>query len=257
MIDIFFTSKGRTNLFIRSMKSFFECTDQSKVRTTLVLDGTDDENESTLDALWNNRGNVPKFDCKIVHGENVGLGPSINEALAHIDATNRYYEDPRAPVPELVSQLMCMLQDDILYTAGWLEELTKWFLLLEKTEKIGFASGIECIEHKEKKRLGKVVLKDWVRATCMLARREYWLSMWPIPRFDPETGRVRAKPDHGMGSGVDWHFIRNHPNSVCKTGRTCLTIPGLLVHCGFRESTWLERELPESDEDKRKVTENL
>ena len=80
-------------------------------------------------------------------------------------------------------------------------------------------------------------------------------SMWPIPRFDPETQRERAKPNDGIGSGVDWHFIRNAENSVCKTGKTCLVVPGLIQHNGFDQSTWLKRELPESDEDKRKIEE--
>lgn len=96
-----------------------------------------------------------------------------------------------------------------------------------------------------------MVTKDWIRATCMLARHDYWMSMWPISRIDPETGRERGKPDNGMGSSVDWWFIRNHPNSVTKTGRTNLVIPGLLQHTGYKDSTWLKRELPESESDKR------
>lgn len=80
--------------------------------------------------------------------------------------------------------------------------------------------------------------------------------MYPIPRLDPETGRVRANPHLGIGSGVDWHFVRNHENSICRTGRTCLVIPGLLQHAGYKESTWLQRELPESEEDKRTIDGN-
>lgn len=77
--------------------------------------------------------------------------------------------------------------------------------------------------------------------------------MWPISRIDPETGRERGKPNDGMGSSVDWWFIRNHKNSVCKTGRTNLVMPGLLVHIGYKDSTWLKRELPESEFDKAKM----
>ena len=90
----------------------------------------------------------------------------------------------------------------------------------------------------------------------MFARRSYWMSMFPIPRFDPETGQVRAKPNDGLGSGVDWHVIRNHQNSICKTGRTCLVLPGLLQHMGFNKSTWLNRELPESELDKAIIRNN-
>jgi hypothetical protein len=98
-----------------------------------------------------------------------------------------------------------------------------------------------------------MILKDWIRAANIFGRHDYWMSMYPISRIDPETGRERAKPNDGMGSGVDWWFIRNHPNSVCKTGRTNLVIPGLLQHMGYDKSTWLQRELPESDADKTKI----
>ena len=81
--------------------------------------------------------------------------------------------------------------------------------------------------------------------------------MYPIHPFDPETGRKRAKPNDGMGSGVDWWFIRNHDNSVCKTGKTCLVLPGLVKHLGYNQSTWLQngREMPESTEDKEALAQ--
>ena len=87
----------------------------------------------------------------------------------------------------------------------------------------------------------------------MMALHGYWMSMWPIPRIDAETGRERGRPNDGLGSGVDWHFVRVHENSVCKRGKTNLIIPGLVVHSGYKESTWLKRELPESEEDKGKL----
>lgn len=90
--------------------------------------------------------------------------------------------------------------------------------------------------------------------TNVLGRREYWQSLMPIPRLDPETGKIRAKPNGGMGSSVDWWLIRNHENSICKTGKTCLVVPGLVRHIGFHNSTWLDRDLPESDADKLKMS---
>jgi hypothetical protein len=164
-------------------------------------------------------------------------------ALAHIDALKKW--DVSSP------PLTVYVQDDVQYSRGWLEKLSQKFLQLERPLNLGFASGVECIEHPAKKDLGNgMILKDWIRATCMMARHEYWMSMWPIPRIDPETGRERGRPHDGMGSSVDWWFIRNHPNSVCRTGRTNLVMPGLLVHIGYRESTWLKRDLPESESDK-------
>ena len=151
-----------------------------------------------------------------------------------------------------------MCQDDLLYTKNWLPILTSRFRAYGMQYPLGFASGVECIEHPVKKDLGNgIVLKDWIRASQMLSTREYWMSLMPIPAFDPETGRLRAKPNDGMGSGVDWWLIRNHENSVCKTGRTCLVMPGLVQHAGYDQSTWLKRELPESQSDKEKVRNAL
>lgn len=247
--DVFVTAKGR-DFLLKSLWSLNEHTNPQDYRLTVVLDGAREENESQLVEL-SSYASLPTIDRVIFHGQNDGLGPSINEALASIDVRNRWFADPRVGDPSQVAPFVCYCQDDVEYTSGWLRELAKWFTLFESSERLGFASGIECVEHPIKKRVNdKIVLKDWIRATNMFARREYWMSMWPITRFDPETGRSRAKPNDGVGSGVDWWFIRDHESSVCKTGRTNLVIPGLLRHVGYKDSTWLARELPESAADK-------
>ena len=241
--DIFITTKGRPELLRQTLSHLKQNTDRSQYRLTVVDDGS---GWSTHDVTaWNE-----DIDHLLYHRENLGLGPSINQALAHIDALDRYYPDP----PPFV----CYLQDDVLVSKDWLPKMTKFFLMFEKRYNLGFASGIECVEHAVKKDLGNgMILKDWVRAANMFGRREYWMSMYPIPRIDPETGRVRAKPNDGRGSGVDWWFVRTHENSVCRTGRTNLVFPGMMVHAGYDKSTWLNRELPESEADKRVVAREL
>lgn len=250
--DIFVTVKNRGGLAQVSLRSLFENTNKEHYRLTVVRDG----NFLNTRFLLEEQGCIDNIDYVITNKENEGLGPSINRALCHIDATNKYYEDPKAGDKQSVAPFICYCQDDLIYTPGWLEKLSKMFLLLENQHKLGFASGLECVEHQKKKDLPNgMMLKNWIRAAQMFGRREYWMSMWPIPRFDPETGRVRAKPNDGIGSGVDWHFIRNHQNSVDKTGRTCLVIPGLVQHIGYNNSTWLNRNLPESDADLAKIKE--
>jgi hypothetical protein len=195
------------------------------------------------------------IDHRIVHTENLGLGPSINEALVHIDALKRWDSSP--------SPLTVYVQDDVLFNQYWLEVLSERFFQLERPLNLGFASGHQAVEHEndtraEKKDLGNIrgypqYTNKYIRATCMMARHDYWMSMWPIPRIDPETGQERGKPHAGMGSGVDWHFVRVHPKSVCRTGKTNLIIPGLVRHAGYKDSTWLKRELPESANDLRVI----
>lgn len=248
--DIFITTKNRRDLLVKSLDSLFQCTDKSNVRITLVRDGAY-ANTSTIQDEY-----AGKFDYVLTSYENEGLGPSINMALAHIDALNRWWGHPTHGDPSKVAPFIVYCQDDLLYTKGWLERLLTNFMVMENTHKIGFASGLECVEHEVKQTLHNgLLLKDWIRAAHMFARREYWMSMFPIPRLDAETGQVRAKPNDGMGSGVDWWFIRNHQNSVCKSGRTCLVVPGLVKHLGYKDSTWLKRPLPESESDRKAIEE--
>lgn len=235
--DIFITTKYRPELFKKSLESLYaSIKDRSSYRLTIVRDGnyfkTDDISISA--------------DYILTNSDTKGLGPSINGALAFIDSLKRW---DKTPVP-----LTIYLQDDVQYTEGWLTRLAGAFFQFEKIFNLGFASGIECVEHPIKRDVGNgIILKDWIRATCMMARHEYWMSMFPISRIDPETGRERGRPHDGLGSSVDWWFIRNHQNSVCRTGRTNLVIPGLMQHMGYNQSTWLSRELPESENDLKKI----
>jgi hypothetical protein len=267
--DIFVTIKptmDRIPLSVRSLDSLFTNTDRSQFRLTLCFDGHtegvswhDQEFGSTYKLATDAnrlRGLQTRADYILRSVENVGLGPTINQAIAHIKSVNDWYSHPTHGDQSKVAPYVVMCQDDLIYSPNWLAILASKFRAYGLQYKLGFASGVECIEHQMKKDLGNgIILKDWIRAAQMMGAREYWESLMPIPPFDPETGKHRAKPNDGMGSGVDWWLIRNHENSVCKTGRTCLVMPGLVQHAGFAQSTWLKdgREMPESDSDKEKV----
>lgn len=248
--DIFVTIKpGRDELTVRSLESLLKNTNRNEFRLTLCFDGDNDGCSADLHGIMHECA-----DYTLMSNGNEGLGPTINSAVLHNKSVNDWYAHPTHGDPSKVAPLLTMCQDDLIYSKDWLPVLASRFFAYEKGRKLGFASGVECVEHPVKEVLGKdLVTKDWIRASQMMARREYWESMMPIPRFDPETGRVRAKPNDGMGSGVDWWLIRNHENSVVKSGRTNLVVPGLVVHAGYDKSTWLDRELPESDSDKEKV----
>jgi hypothetical protein len=144
-----------------------------------------------------------------------------------------------------------MAQDDVLYSRDWLPTLASHALSDACGGRIGFVTGHEAVEHPRMGLLdgGPAFLTQSIRATMMMARIEYWMSMWPIPRFDVETGRVRGLPNDGIGSSVDWHFLRDHPGSVQRTGRCCVVVPGLIRHLGHDRSTWLDRSLPEGPAD--------
>lgn len=251
--DIFVTIKPvyeRQMLSTRSLASLLSNTDRSQFRLTYCFDGK-------VSLNWVKQIYEDRPDYVLMSQENEGLGPTINRAVAHIKSVNDWYADPKVGDPNKVAPYICMCQDDLLYSKDWLPILASRFRAYGMQYPLGFAAGVESVEHPMKKDLGGgIILKDWIRASQMLSTREYWESMMPIPRFDPETGRARAKPNDGMGSGVDWWLIRNHENSVCRTGRTNLVMPGLVVHAGYAQSTWLDRELPESDSDKKKVKDD-
>ncbi len=235
MIDIFITTCGRQELFKKSFESFLKSTNKDLYRLTLVVDGG--KEKGTDYSLFDQADHV------LWHNVSLGLGPSINQALCHINNLNTYFDNNK-------SSFICMIQDDVEYQNGWLDKLIKVYSIFSRTHKIGFVTGHEAPEHATTGTIqfGKdtLLLKPWIRATNMMATTEYFLSMYPIPRMDPETGRERARPHGGMGSSVDWWFIRNHVNSVCKSGRINIVYPGLIKHVGDTTSTWYKGTLPEN-----------
>lgn len=246
--DIFVTIKPtmeRLELSLQSLDSLFNNTERSQFRLTLCFDG--------MPQIEHAYGN--SADYILISRPNVGLGPTINRAIAHIRSVNDWHLGPAGDSNQ-VAPYTVMCQDDLLYTPGWLQTLASRFQAYNHY-RLGFATGHYAVEHSQTIRRqleNGVHLQDWIRASQMLGTREYWQSLMPIPALDPETKRLRAKPNDGMGSGVDWWLIRNHENSVCRTGRTCLVIPGLVQHAGYAKSTWLDRELPESTLDKEKIS---
>ena len=258
LADIFVTirpTKRRQKNTIRSLQSLMENTDRDDFRLTLCFDGISDE--GSFDPYDPYLAISSQFmddaDHIIISKENEGLGPMINRTIAFIKNVNGWFEDEHVGDPNQVSSSIVMCQDDLLYNKDWLPKLFSRYIALGH-KKIGFATGLECVEHPIKEKIDDgMLLKDWIRASQMLAIHDYWYDLMPIPAFDPETKALRGKPNDGLGSGVDWWMIRNHPQSVCKSGRTCLVIPGLVQHIGYDSSTWLDRELPESDEDKEKM----
>ena len=245
--DIFVTMRGdREWMTHYSLESLIANTPREQYRLTLVMDGP---SKSELDLNGVARGLPKKIDHVLISGVRLGLGPSINRALAHIDTLKRWDGVDAPP-------LTIYCQDDLFYSEGWFEKITRSFLQMNVPLKLGFATGATCPEHPVRRELGNgMVLKDWIRATNLVAFHSYWMSMWPISKVDPETGRERGMPHNGLGSSVDWWFIRNHENSVCRTGRTNLVLPGLVLHNGYDCSTWLGRPLPETEEDLHRIHE--
>lgn len=225
----------------QTLQSLSKTTPRDLYRLTVVLDGFDAE---TLKVL-NGYGDL--LDQTIISEKNEGLGPSLNKAFALVDSMRKW--DGGYPLTTYV-------QDDVIFAQGWYEKLSSKYVQMFGALRLAFASGHSAVEHKEDPRAETHALgadmytNKYIRATCMMAFNSVWMSMLPIPKIDPETGQERGRPHNGLGSGVDWHFVRVHPNSVVRKGMTNLIIPGLVVHNGYNKSTWLKKDLPELETDK-------
>src|SRR5688572_3963916 len=108
MIEIFITTKNRGSLLRESLTSLFKTIPKSDVRVTLVRDGDYKETRFAQDEF--------PLDYVLTNKENAGLGPSINLALAHIDALNRWWDHPTHGNKAMVSDFICYCQDDLLYS---------------------------------------------------------------------------------------------------------------------------------------------
>lgn len=237
--DLIVTAKDRPKLLSEMLSSLKKTTPREQYRLTVLVDGPNYGLDDLLQRYFDT------VDYKIVSSRNEGLGPALNKLIPFVGGLKSW-----EPAP-----LTCYVQDDVVFADGWLERLVTKYVQLSGPLKLAFATGHHAVEHYDDPRAQRTNLgpgmytSRYIRATCMMAYHEVWSSMLPIPSVDLETGLQRGKPDNGLGSGVDWHFLRVHPGSVTKTGRTNLVIPGLVVHAGYKDSTWLKRELPESTDD--------
>lgn len=246
--DLFLTTRNRHKLLWETLQSLKESTPREQYRLTVVLDGLEPKDQTfDLVSSLTRHGDI---DHLIVSQKNEGLGPSFNKAIPFITGLKGWDGGPA---------LTCYVQDDVLFAKDWLRKLSEKYLQLQPSLRLSFASGHGAMEHRndfraETKLLGPgMYTNKYIRATCMLAYHDFFASMMPIPKVDPETGQERGRPHNGLGSGVDWHFVRVHTHSVVRSGRTNLIMPGLVIHNGYKASTWLKQELPEDIEDIEKM----
>jgi hypothetical protein len=243
--------RGRPKLLKKTLQSLFENTLVNKnCRVSIIQDGIDPD----IDEV------IQDYDLMFEHvfksTMNDGLAPSFNSSFAFLDSKNQYWNDPTVGDIGKVSQMFCYVQDDVVFEKGWLEKQYRLFQTLKNQHNLAMVSGIESYEHPTVKDLGGgLLLKNWVRMTQFLTPWNVLREMLPIPYYDPETKKRRAKPNDGVGSSADWWLCRNHEKSLVKSGRNCLVIPGQLKHIGADHSSWLNRSLPESIEDRKKINE--
>jgi len=116
-------------------------------------------------------------------------------------------------------------QDDVDVHPKMLEILSRF----QKYSQV--LTGHDAGEHRAHKEsvVDGVSIKDkWaIRATHVHASASFWRDMMPIPTRELGAPK-RQGLGRGLGSDVDWWFVRDSPKSSQKTNRPVLCVPGLV-----------------------------
>src|SRR6185369_10661270 len=112
--DIFITHKPGRDFLNSTLRALRANTDREDYRLHLVVDGW--PGLGIVKDIGEFRDNI---DHVLLHHENIGLGPSINQALDHIDVLNRWFDHPTHGDQSKVAPFVCYIQDDVLVTKGW------------------------------------------------------------------------------------------------------------------------------------------
>jgi hypothetical protein len=224
------------------MESFFNNTDQGRVRTYLIVDGGEDLS-----------GAFP-FDYVLRNKESLGISLCINSGIALVKAKDRYYvkqsRNQRASAP---SEIISYHQDDLLYSAGWLDKCLAAFT---RYPQVCFVSGWknDHRDHPTSGQDGEFMFKPTLSGVHLMARKSYWYSVEPMTMmyewnggtlpWEPHRGGPekafdeRGNPGpNGKCSRADWYLMIDNPRSPVHSGRFNVALD-VVTHIGEGISTW-------------------
>lgn len=246
MIDCIFSiccrNEPRKAIARRSLASFFENTDLSRVRTLAVFDGGEDF-----------AAEFP-FDTVIRHKESLGVALSLNTSLDLIRARDRYFvKESRNPRASARTQYISYHQDDLLYSRDWLDKCVG---ALKRYPQACFVTGWknDHSDHPAARQDGEHLFKLTLSGQHLMATREYWFSLEPMTMlygwnagtapYEPHRGgpespyeeRGNPGPDRKC-SRFDWYLMIDNPRSPFLTGRFNVALD-VITNIGRDESTW-------------------
>ena len=82
-----------------------------------------------------------------------------------------------------------------------------------------------------------VQVKHFAEGHLYFALSDFWAHTTPVPILNVD-GTKRGLPDYGVGSNVDWHFLRESSHSLKHLKRQTGAIANLVQHTGNDHSTW-------------------
>jgi hypothetical protein len=246
MIDCIFSvccrNEARKAIARRSLASFFENTDLSRVRTLAIFDGGEDFSREF------------PFDQVLRQKDSQGVALSLNTALALIRARDNYYVKPgRNPRASARTEFISYHQDDLVYSPGWLDKCLGAF---RKYPQACFVTGWknDHSDHPAARQDGEYMIKLTLSGQHLMATRDYWFSLEPMTMFygwnagclpyEPHRGgpenpfeeRGNPGPDR-KASRFDWYLMIDNPRSPVLSGRFNVALD-VITNVGKENSTW-------------------
>jgi len=134
---------------------------------------------------------------------------------------------------------LCKLEDDLEFTAGWLERLAAvWEHPSLAQHNVGLLGGAYGQEGPVIDIGGEPMkLTYHVGAWCMFAPMALWRQYLPLPNRG-EMDAIGGEPP--SASAADWHITRSGLLSVGAYGRQCGLLNSIVKHVGTKpgDSTW-------------------
>jgi glycosyltransferase involved in cell wall biosynthesis len=239
---ILITTKDRLKFLNNCLESIKRTTPESRI--FIVSDGS---NSDTIEYITNS-DNIEGY---VINKTNIGIAPSIEIGLHLINNYHRFRYNEGLEKDQ--DPWISYVQDDVEFIQNeWDKKLWGAYLQCYNAPPIGFTgigfvTGHVAPEHSNSIRQTFDIgyeFRDHIRATHMMAPLSFWLEQLPIT-VNGELDRPRGHPGNGIGSDIDWYFLRDHDKSVLKRGMTNLVVPGILKHIGADNSTWQKNILPE------------
>jgi len=143
--------------------------------------------------------------------ENRGLAAALNVGLSYWLADRSY-------------NWISYFQDDVDVHPGFFSELDK----ATRDYRGVLYTGHDSLAHKTVRVQDDIKIKGSCAGVHMHARREFWLSVMPIPTYQLGAPKRIEGRERGIGSNVDWWIVRDSPNSPAKRRERIVCLPQMV-----------------------------
>ena len=221
MTPILISTYDRPDLLRGTLQTLFESV-ESPIQVIVADDGSpNDKTRKVLDMF-------PVRQLLLPHQ---GLVHSLNALFAEV---KRFAEE------RMLAPFWIYCQDDLRFSPGWLQKMFAVWDRWAEESNFGLLTCVEdaftVINQFEWEGM-HIQIKHFAEGHLYFAPKDFWVRTTPIPILNGD-GTERGFPCSGIGSNVDWHFLRDSPKSLSHLKKKVGVIPGLVTHTGNENSTW-------------------